>query len=55
MAMDMEAVGRVAITVHRDKPPTDEEWDRWVELCAQAALRPNGASLSSGTVVPGAA
>jgi hypothetical protein len=34
MTMAMCKIDRLTIAVHHTRPPTDEEWDRWVALCA---------------------
>jgi hypothetical protein len=33
MAMAMRTFDRLMLTVHAKTPPTDEEWERWLDMC----------------------
>jgi hypothetical protein len=33
MAMAMRGLDRLAIAVHSEQPPSDEEWAQWIALC----------------------
>jgi hypothetical protein len=33
MAMAMRQLDRLMLTVHANTPPTNEEWQRWLDMC----------------------